>query len=177
VGPGAAVTTGPAGGTATTTPASTTAAADRATVSALADDLRQTVAVRPSVLGAIEGVQSCQIDPTAASQTLRAAIDTRHTILDGLRHLSLDGVPNGTALVAVLTQSLTASIQADTDYQAWMGDVNATGQCVGNPNQDANYQHGQAESQSATAAKTTFVGLWDAIAPTYHEPTYTATQI
>ena len=171
--PGTTVAGAPARGATPTAPPP----ADGATVAALAADLRQTVSVRPSVLGAIEGVQSCQMNPTTASHTLQGAIDTRHTILTSLPGLPLDTVPNGPALVASLTHALAASIQADADYQAWMSDETAAGQCVPNFNQNANYRQGQSASQSATAAKRTFVGLWDAIAPGYHEPTYAATQL
>ena len=132
--------------------------------------------MRPTVQAAINNVQNCSESPATAEDTIQQAISTRQNILQGLQTLSVSGLPNGTQLVSALTTAMQNSLNADTDYHAWMGDLVSSGNnCGSNPNQDSNYVNGNAASSSATTSKNAFLSLWNPMAPTYGQPTYTAT--
>ena len=165
--------------TATTVPTSTTSAGlqDSAAITAIAGDLSQSAAVRPSVQNAINGVVNCSVDPGTGESTLQQSIDARQNILSSLGGVDVSGIPQGQAMVSDLQQALTASVQADHDYQKWMEDEANSGQCSGDPSGNSNFQAGQAASAQATAAKTSFLAIWNSLAPNYGQPTYTATQI
>jgi len=163
---------------ASSSPVSTapTQPAGSAAMATLASYLRQSAAVRPTVQAAINNVQNCSESPATAEDTIQQAISTRQNILQGLQTLSVSGLPNGTQLVSALTTAMQNSLNADTDYHAWMGDLVSSGNtCGSNPNQDSNYVNGNAASSSATTSKNAFLSLWNPMAPTYGQPTYTAT--
>jgi hypothetical protein len=142
----------------------------------LASYLRQSAAVRPTVQAAISNVQNCSEDPSTAAATIQQAITTRQGILQGLQTLSVSGLPNGTQLVSALTTAMQNSLNADTDYHAWMADLVSSGNtCGSNPNQDSNYVNGGTASSDATTSKNAFLSLWNPMAPTYGQQTYTAT--
>jgi eukaryotic-like serine/threonine-protein kinase len=150
--------------------------AGSAAMATLASYLRQSATVRPTVQAAITNVQNCSESPATAEDTLQQAISTRQNILQGLPTLSVAGLPNGTQLVSALTTAMQNSLNADTDYHAWMADLVSSGNnCGSNPNQDSNYVNGNAASSAATTSKNAFVSLWNPMAPTYGQPTYTAT--
>lgn len=165
--------------TSTSVPSSTTSTglADSGAITAIAGDLSQSAAVRPTVQNAINGVVNCSVDPGTGESTLQQSIDARQSILSSLGGVDVSGIPQGQSMVSDLQQALTVSVQADRDYQKWMEDVASSGQCNSDPTGDSNFQAGQAASAQATAAKTAFLAIWNPLAPTYGEPTYTATQI
>jgi gamma-glutamyltranspeptidase / glutathione hydrolase len=147
-----------------------------AAMATLASYLRQSAAVRPTVQAAISNVQNCSEDPSTAAATIQQAITTRQGILQGLQTLSVSGLPNGTQLVSALTTAMQNSLNADTDYHAWMADLVSSGNtCGSNPNQDSNYVNGGTASSDATTSKNAFLSLWNPMAPTYGQQTYTAT--
>ena len=142
----------------------------------LASYLRQSATVRPTVQAAISNVQNCSESPSAAESTIGQAITTRQGILQGLQTLSVSGLPNGTQLVSALTTAMQNSLNADNDYHAWMADLVSSGNtCGSNPNQDSNYVNGGTASSDATTSKNAFLSLWNPMAPTYGQQTYTAT--
>ena len=122
---------------------------------------------------AIDGVRTCSQTPTSGEATIQQAIVTRQRILSELPALSPSAVPHGAQLVSDLSAAMQNSLNADHDYQSWMADPAASGGCVLDPAQDANYQAGQSASALATAAKTRFVNLWNPIAPAYGQKIYT----
>jgi hypothetical protein len=68
------------------------------------------------------------------------------------------------------------SVNADRDYQSWMTDfANAGSPCGSDPGQDSNFAAGQDASGAATAAKVTFLGIWNPMAPRYGQQTYSPT--
>jgi hypothetical protein len=171
-------TTVPSSTTSTTVPSSTsTGVPDSAGVTAIAGDLSQSATVRPTVQNAINGVATCSVDPGAGESTLQQSIDARQSILTSLAGVQVSGIAQGPTMVSDLQQALTDSVQADHDYQKWMEDEANSGQCNTDPTGDSNFQAGQAASAQATAAKTAFLAIWNPLAPSYGEPTYTATQI
>jgi hypothetical protein len=81
-------------------------------------------------------------------------------------------------MVGLLTQALNTSISADRSYQAWMRDFEHAGAPCGTPqSQDSNYNAANDASQAASADKSSFLALWNPMAPTYGEPTYTEDQL
>jgi serine/threonine protein kinase len=147
-----------------------------AAMATLASYLGQSAAVRPTVQAAISNVQNCSEKPSTAAATIQQAITTRQGILQGLQTVSVSGLPNGTQLVSALTTAMQNSLNADTDYHAWMADLVNTGNtCGSNPNQDSNYVNGGTASSDATTSKNAFLSLWNPMAPTYGQQTYTAT--
>ena len=147
-----------------------------AAMATLASYLRQSAAVRPTVQAAINNVQNCSESPSHAEATVQQAITTRQGILQGLQTLSVSGLPNGTQLVSALTTAMQNSLNADNDYHAWMADLVSSGNtCGSNPNQDSNYVNGGTASSDATTSKNAFLSLWNPMAPTYGQQTYTAT--
>jgi hypothetical protein len=147
-----------------------------AAMATLASYLRQSAAVRPTVQAAIDKVQNCSESPSNAQATVQQAITTRQGILQGLHTLSVSGLPNGTQLVGALTTAMQNSLNADTDYHAWMADLVSSGNtCGSNSNQDSNYVNGVTASGDATISKNAFLRLWNPMAPTYGQQTYTVT--
>ncbi|HJY71005.1 MAG TPA: hypothetical protein VJ347_04425 [Streptosporangiaceae bacterium] len=147
-----------------------------AAMATLASYLSQSAAVRPTVQNAINAVQACSESPADAETTIGQAITTRQNILQGLQTLSVGALPNGPQLVSALKTAMQNSLNADNDYHAWMADLVSSGNtCGSNPNQDSNYVNGGTASSDATISKNAFLSLWNPMAPTYGQQTYTAT--
>ena len=142
----------------------------------LASYLSQSANVRPNVSNAVNGVQGCTVSPADGETTIEQAITTRQNILQGLQTLSVGALPNGAQLVSALRTAMQNSLDADNDYHAWMADLISSGNtCGSNPNQDSNYVNGGTASSDATTSKDAFLSLWNPMAPTYGQQTYTAT--
>ena len=147
-----------------------------AAMATLASYLSQSAAVRPTVQNAINAVQACSESPSDAETTIGQAITTRQNILQGLQTLSVGTLPNGAQLVSALRTAMQNSLNADNDYHAWMADLISSGNtCGSNPNQDSNYVNGGTASSDATTSKNAFLSLWNPMAPTYGQQTYTDT--
>ena len=148
-----------------------------AAMATLASYLSQSAAVRPTVQPAIDAVQACSESPASGEAVLQQAITTRQNILQDLQTLSVAGLPNGAQLVSALTAAMQASVNDDNDYHAWMADLISSGStCGSNASQDSNYVAGAGTASAmATTAKNAFLALWNPIAPTYGQQTYTAT--
>ena len=107
---------------------------------------------------------------------MQQAIDTRQDILNGLRTLSPSGLPNGAQLISALTAAMQQSVTADRHYQNWMADFARLGYaCGSDPGQNTNYLAGRNASAQATAAKKAFVDIWNPMAPSYGQKTYSYT--
>jgi hypothetical protein len=147
-----------------------------AAMATLGTYLSQSAAVRPTVGTAISGVQSCRESPASAAATIQQAINTRQNILNNLPNLDVSQLPNGSRLVTALSAAMQNSLNSDTDYHAWMEDlVNSGNSCGANASQDSNYAAAQTADTASTNSKTTFVNLWNPMAPRYGQQTYTAT--
>ena len=147
-----------------------------AAMATLASYLSQSAAVRPNVSDAITGVQSCSESPADAEATIQQAITARQNILNGLGTLSVGALPNGAQLVSALKTAMQNSLNADNDYHAWMADLASSGNtCGSNANQDSNYAAALTADGASTTSKEAFVHLWNPMAPTYSQPTYTDT--
>lgn len=147
-----------------------------AAMATLASYLSQSAAVRPNVSNAVNGVQSCSESPADAETTIQQAITARQNILNGLQTLSVGALPNGAQLVSALRTAMQNSLDADNDYHAWMTDLASSGNsCGSNANQDSNYVAAGNADSAATTSKEAFVNLWNPMAPTYGQQTYTDT--
>jgi eukaryotic-like serine/threonine-protein kinase len=147
-----------------------------AAMATLASYLSQSAAVRPNVSNAVNGVQSCSESPADAETTIQQAITARQNILNGLGTLSVGTLPNGAQLVSALRTAMQNSLNADNDYHAWMADLASSGNsCGSNANQDSNYAAALTADGASTTSKEAFVNLWNPMAPTYGQPTYTDT--
>jgi hypothetical protein len=145
-------------------------------MSILGSYLAQSALVRPGIQAAIISVQNCSESPAAGEAALQQAIKTRQDILNGLRTLSVAGLPNGQKLASTLTTAAQDSIAADKDYQRWMIDFAKSGTpCGSDPSQDSNYAAAVNASAAATTAKNDFVNIWNPMAPHYGQPTYSST--
>lgn len=109
---------------------------------------------------AADNVQSCT-NLSHSVRQIRQVRDQRQTEYDQAQQLSTDALPNGAALKADLVQALQDSLNADNDYLSWA------------QQQAASCQYGSQSStalaadQQAVRDKTTFVQLWNTIAPQY----------
>ena len=142
----------------------------------LASYLSQSAAARPTVQAAISNVQNCSESPATAEGALQQAITTRQNILQGLQTVSVGALPNGAQLVSALRTAMQNSLDADNDYHAWMADLASSGSpCQSNPNQDSHYVAAGNADSASTTSKEAFVSLWNPMAPTYGQQTYTDT--
>jgi serine/threonine protein kinase len=147
-----------------------------AAMATLASYLSQSAAVRPNVSNAVNGVQSCSESPADAETTIQQAITARQNILNGLQTLSVGALPNGAQLVSALRTAMQNSLDADNDYHAWMMDLASSGtSCGSNANQDSHFVAAGNADSAATTSKEAFVNLWNPMAPTYGQQTYTDT--
>jgi len=168
--------TSPAANSATANSATATPPPGTATMATLGSYLTRSASVRPTVQAALDSVRSCSESPASGEATLQQAITIRQDILNGLRTLSVSGLPHGAQLVSTLTSAMQSSIEADQDYQGWMADAASSGGgCRSAPSQDAHYAAGTSASAAATTAKNAFVAIWDPMAPRYGQPTYSST--
>jgi hypothetical protein len=109
--------------------------------------------------------------------TLESAEQSRQALLGQLSELKTSQLPESTQLVSALTAAWQASLQSDSSYAAWAGDLEQMG-CVGQAStNDPNFQAAQSADTQATTAKNQFVTLWNSIASTYGLPQYNASQI
>jgi eukaryotic-like serine/threonine-protein kinase len=164
---------------AATSSAANTASASQtpgaATMSAIGNDLAQSASARSAVAAAIGNVQNCSESPSSAETTLQQSITTRQTILAGLPGLSTAGLPNGAELVSDFTTAEQNSLNADNAYYAWLQDLVSSGAtCGSNSSQDSNYQNALTADTASTSSKQAFVDVWNPIAPSYGQQTYTA---
>jgi len=147
-----------------------------AVMTALGTYLARSASVRLAIQPAIDGVRTCSRTPASGQASMQQAIDTRQDILNGLRTLSPSGLPNGAQLISALTAAMQQSVTADRHYQNWMADFARLGYaCGSDPGQNTNYLAGRNASAQATAAKKAFVDIWNPMAPSHGQKTYSYT--
>jgi len=167
---------GPASSPGTWSSPSAPAQSPAAVMAALGTYLARSASVRPAIQPAIDGVRTCSQTPASGRASMQQAIDTRQGILNGLRTLSPSGLPNGAQLTSTLTAAMQQSVTADRYYQNWMADfARLEYACGSDPGQNTNYLAGQNASAKAAAAKRAFLGIWNPMAPSYGQKTYSYT--
>ncbi|MDQ6617131.1 MAG: serine/threonine protein kinase [Actinomycetota bacterium] len=159
--PPTGVATGTTVAPTTTPPTSAGVSAARAAATQLAGLLQQSNGARNLVVTATQSVGACQADPRNGIAQVQTAISERDAVIHNLGAVPLVALPNGSQMIAALNTGLQASIEADRHYIDWMTDMLNTGSC---PITDGALQSASTASQQATAAKQTFVSLWNPIA-------------
>jgi hypothetical protein len=159
--------------TTTLSPAAVKALADyRDYVNRLENILQQSAAGRGQVGSLVAGVQNgCQVSPQDASAQIRTVIDNRTSVLNQLAGLSV--APNAEAqnLYSLLQQSLQSSINADTQYKAWMDYLytdyyytSPVGCPNGTPPHNSSFDAARAADGNSTNFKTQFVNAFNPVA-------------
>ena len=167
---------GPASSPGTSSSPSAPAQSPAAVMTTLGTYLARSASVRPAIQPAIDGVRTCSQTPASGQASMQQPINTRQDILNGLRTLSPSGLPNGAQLISALTAAMRQSVTADRYYQTWMADFGRLGYaCGSDPSQNTNYLAGQNASAQATAAKKAFLDIWNPMAPSYGQKTYSYT--
>ena len=144
---------------------------------ALNDLLTQSTANRSQVQSATTEIAVCG-NLAQAQQTLQSSASSRQTLLNSLNELQISQLPNSSQLFAALSSAWTNSMNSDSSYAGWAQDEsNNINGCVQNDTSDASYVQAQSTDAAATAAKQSFVTLWNPIAAQYGLPQLTASQI
>ena len=125
--------------------------------------------VRPTVQAAIDGVQTYSQSPPSGEATLQQPSTPASTSPPQV--LSPAVLPHGAQRISGLTTAMQDSISADRDYQNWVANVASSGTCGSNPARDSNCAAGQNVSIQATAAKDTFLIIWNPVAPGHRQKT------
>ncbi|KUL38012.1 hypothetical protein ADL12_17665 [Streptomyces regalis] len=124
---------------------------------------------RTAVINAVGAVKSCRNLAQAATD-LRGAAKQRNQLVTDLSKLTVDQLPNHTALTTALTKAWQASASADNHYAAWADQVAAKKKqlCKKGQAQSTNQtQAGDRASGTASAQKQTAAQLWNTIAKKY----------
>ncbi|MFV0129347.1 hypothetical protein ACLGI4_16830 [Streptomyces sp. HMX112] len=149
--------------------ASTQTAADPARTQAEALDrlLAESNNSRDAVIRSVESIKACQnLDQAAAD--LRGAAAQRRGLVTKLQGLSVDKLPDNSALSAALTRAWQASASADDHYAVWATQVKGKKGCKdGHARNTGHTAQANRASGEATAAKQQAAGLWNRIATTY----------
>ncbi|MGP8059499.1 MAG: hypothetical protein ACLP9C_07685 [Acidimicrobiales bacterium] len=164
------------GGSSTTssTTTATTAPGELTQAQAIGAIATQSGSARSSVQNAVADIGSCGPTMAADVTALQNDAATRQQLASQLGGLAVGAVPNGTAIVAALTQALDASAAADTAYAAWGRDAMG---CTGSAPADANETTAAAADSQATTAKQNFVDAWAPLAQSLGLPAIGADQI
>ncbi|MFI7410611.1 hypothetical protein ACIBU0_18300 [Streptomyces sp. NPDC049627] len=161
----------PVSATAPATEGSASPSADPAEQQAVALDklLADSGNSRTAVINAVAAVKSCG-NLAQAAQDLRGAAKQRTQLVTDLSKLSVDKLPNHTALTTALTKAWQASASADNHYAAWADQVagNKKKLCKGGQARATGQtQAGNRDSGTASQQKKTAAQLWNAIAGKY----------
>ncbi|MFI1074050.1 hypothetical protein [Streptomyces puniciscabiei] len=160
------------------TVAATSAAPGQSSGSAAADPARQQAVAldklladsgssRASVIKAVADVKNCD-NLDGAATDLRNAAGQRNQLVTRLGQLSVDKLPDNSALTAALTKAWQASAAADNHYAAWAGQAKNRKVCrKGHARTTGETQAGNRESGTASAQKVKAAALWNAIAQKY----------
>ncbi|NBM18879.1 hypothetical protein [Streptomyces sp. GC420] len=122
---------------------------------------------RAKVIAAVQSIKTCDNLGQAAGD-LRAAAGQRNGLVDRLKDLSVDKLPDHAKLTAALTKAWKASASADEHYAAWADQTAGPKGCrKGQARVTGQTAAGNRASGEATAAKTEAASLWNPIAETY----------
>ncbi|MFM9446123.1 hypothetical protein [Streptomyces acidiscabies] len=123
---------------------------------------------RATVIGAVADVKACDNLDKAATD-LRDAAGQRNDLVTRLSALSVDKLPDHTALTDALTKAWHASAAADDHYAAWADQVagDKKGCRKGQARTTSETAAGNKESGTATQQKAKAAALWNVIAKQY----------
>ena len=147
-----------------------TVAAPEQEAQALSTLLSNSAVDRSEIDSAVQQITSCG-NLAGAEQTLEQAASSRQNLLNQLGQLQLGALPASSQLSQALQSAWMASVASDNAYAAYAGDeISNFNGCTPNDSGDSNAQAAATADAQATAAKTTFVNLWNPIANTYSLP-------
>ncbi|MFI6987860.1 hypothetical protein [Nonomuraea wenchangensis] len=119
----------------------------------------------------------------ATSQCRQSGLDRivditagRRDQLAAARALTVDALPDGTALRKSLVAALDASFDADAAFLSWAR-RHVAGGCSGPVAEDRDYRRGLARSEDARKAKARFADAWRTVAEAYGLPVWRPDQI
>ncbi|QNP72037.1 hypothetical protein IAG44_23215 [Streptomyces roseirectus] len=123
---------------------------------------------RATVIGAVADVKACN-DLEKAAADLRDAANQRNALVTKLSALSVDKLPDHTALTDALTKAWQASAAADDHYAAWADQVAGDKKNCrkGQARTTSETAQGNRESGTATQQKGKAAALWNVIAKKY----------
>ena len=113
-----------------------------------------------------DALQNACSDSDGSLQTINNVMDQRQTEIANAQELNLTDVPDGAELDEDLVTLLQASTAADSAYLTYVQDVNSDGCSAGK----SAFDHGNALSQIAQAAKIAFFAVWSPLASQYSFP-------
>ncbi|MEV5968512.1 hypothetical protein [Streptomyces sp. NPDC051921] len=130
---------------------------------------------RGAVIRSVEAIKNCTNLDQAASD-LRGAAEQRRGLVTRLQGLSVDQLPNSSALTGALTKAWQASAAADDHYAAWAEQAKGKKICKGGHARSTSQTvEATKKSAEATSAKKEAAGLWNPTADKYgltkREPT------
>lgn len=138
--------------------------------------LSQSATDRNSIDSATSDIENCG-DLAGDQSTLQTAAQSRQTMLNQLSQLEVSQLPNSATIVSTLTSAWQSSLQSDTSYASWAGDLLQSGCVSPASTDDPSWQAAQTSDASATTAKNQFVAEWNLLAATYGLPQYQPDQI
>ncbi|MFB6980437.1 hypothetical protein ACFCYQ_17470 [Streptomyces scopuliridis] len=122
---------------------------------------------RSTVISAVEDIKSCDNLDQAATD-LHGAAEQRRGLVTRLEALTLDKLPDHSALTSSLTDAWQASASADDHYAQWAKQTKGKKGCKdGHARATSHLAKGNQASGEATAAKQKASGLWNSIATKY----------
>jgi hypothetical protein len=136
--------------------------------------IRRSAQARVAVAAAVAQAGRCRLKPDRAIGTLRHAIAERRVAIGRARRLPTDAIGNGAALVSYLVQALQQSSAADRGFIGWLQDMARRHSCPVSTVRNHSYQAALLASGRATAAKGSFLQLWNPLARESGQPAFTA---
>lgn len=131
---------------------------------------------RTTLISTIQGINSCSISPSAATQFLKSVISNRQSLINKLGGAHLAGLPNETQLRSSLNLSWVYSLKADQYFLQWEQQVNNSS-CHGQAPVTSAYVNAINESKLATTSKQNFLSIWNPIASQQSLPVLNSSQI
>lgn len=133
-------------------------------------------ASRSAVIRSVENIKKCD-ELGRAARELRQAAQQRNNLVDRLKQLTLDTLPQYQELTEALTTAWQASAEADRHYAAWADEVAGEGCSGGSAPTTDRLSEANAASGEATEAKEQAAGLWNPTARKYGLPERKVTQL
>ncbi|MFI8963814.1 hypothetical protein ACIGO8_17070 [Streptomyces sp. NPDC053493] len=122
---------------------------------------------RDAVIRSVESIKNCSNLDQAASD-LRGAAEQRRGLVTRLQALTVDQIPNSSALTGALTRAWQASASADDHYAAWADQMKGKKACKGGKARGTGQTvEANKKSGEATTAKQEAAGLWNPTAEKY----------
>ena len=131
---------------------------------ALGTVLTSSAAARTTLSDAVGQVEACSNLPGAVGQ-LQDVVTQRSSEYSKAAALTTSALPQGSAVKSELMSALRMSLTADREFLAWAQQQQAGG-CTPTA-QSAAYNAAYSDSETADAAKQSFVQVWNPVAAKY----------